>query len=75
LPPSHAPEAEQESAFVEVQTSVAASPLITDAGFAASDTVGAGGAGEEPLASAGAHCGCSVRPQAASASASTATGS
>ncbi len=40
LAPDHAPEAEQEVASVEDQTSVEDAPLATDAGFAASDTVG-----------------------------------
>ena len=41
--PNQAPEAVQESAFVEDQVSVEDPPLATDAGLAASDTVGAGG--------------------------------
>jgi hypothetical protein len=40
LGPDHAPEAEQEVASVEDQVSIAAPPLVTDVGFAASDTVG-----------------------------------
>ena len=43
LSPNQAPEAVQESAFVEDQVSVDDPPLATDAGLAASDTVGAGG--------------------------------
>ena len=43
LSPDQAPEAVQESAFVEDQVSVEDPPLATDAGLAASDTVGAGG--------------------------------
>jgi hypothetical protein len=45
--PDHAPEAEQEVAFVEDQVSVEDAPLATDVGFAASDTVGTGGGGGE----------------------------
>jgi len=40
LAPDHAPEAEQEVAFVEDQASIEFPPLVTDVGFAASDTVG-----------------------------------
>jgi hypothetical protein len=40
LGPDHAPEAEQEVASVEDQVSIAAPPLVTDVGFAASDKVG-----------------------------------
>ena len=43
LVPDQAPEAAQELAFVEDQVSVEDSPFATDGGFAASDTVGAGG--------------------------------
>ena len=43
LSPDQAPEAVQESAFVEDQVSVEAAPITTDGGFAASDTVGVGG--------------------------------
>ncbi|HMH17821.1 MAG TPA: hypothetical protein VK572_06695, partial [Burkholderiales bacterium] len=43
LLPAHAPEATQEVALVEDQVSVAAPPLVTDAGLTASDAVGAGG--------------------------------
>ncbi len=43
MAPDHAPEAEQEVAFVEDQVSIEESPLATDVGFAVSDTVGAGG--------------------------------
>ena len=43
LSPNQAPEAVQELAFVEDQVSVEDPPLATDAGLAASDTVGAGG--------------------------------
>lgn len=46
--PDHAPEAEQEVAFVEDQSRVEAPPLATDAGFAASDTLGDGG-GVDPV--------------------------
>ena len=45
LAPDHAPEAEQEVAFVEDQVSVEDPPLATVVGFAASDTVGNGGGG------------------------------
>jgi len=45
LAPDHAPEAEQEVAFVEDQVSVEDPPLATNVGFAASDTVGNGGGG------------------------------
>jgi len=41
--PDQTPEGVQESAFVEDQVSVEDPPLATDAGLAASDTVGAGG--------------------------------
>ena len=46
--PDHAPDAEQEVAFVEDQVSVEDAPLATDVGFAVSDTVGTGGGGGEP---------------------------
>jgi hypothetical protein len=48
LAPDHAPEAEQEVAFVENQVSIKARPLVTGVGFAASDTVGSGGGGGVP---------------------------
>lgn len=48
LAPDHAPEATQESAWVDDQARVEVPPLATDVGFAASDTVGAGGGGTEP---------------------------
>jgi hypothetical protein len=41
--PDQTPEGVQESAFVEDQVGVEDPPLATDAGLAASDTVGAGG--------------------------------
>jgi len=41
LAPDHAPEAEQEVAFVEDQASIEDPPLATSEGIAASDTVGA----------------------------------
>jgi hypothetical protein len=41
--PDQTPEATQEVALVEDQVSVEVPPLVTDAGFAASDTVGTGG--------------------------------
>jgi len=55
LVPDHAAEARQEVALVEDQVSVEDPPLVSDVGFAASDTVGGGGAPEtmtvaEPLA-------------------------
>ena len=40
LVPDHAPEAEQDVAFVEDQVSMEVAPLVTDVGFAANDTVG-----------------------------------
>ena len=43
LAPDQPPEAVQEVAFVEDQLSIEDPPLATDAGFAASDTVGTGG--------------------------------
>ena len=43
LVPDQAPEAAQELAFVEDQVRVEASPIATDGGFAASDTVATGG--------------------------------
>ena len=43
LSPDQAPEAVQELAFVEDQVRVEASPLGTDGGIAASDTVAIGG--------------------------------
>ena len=48
LLPDHAPEATQEVALVDDQVSVDDPPLATDVGFAASDTVGAGGGGGMP---------------------------
>jgi hypothetical protein len=45
LVPDQPPEAVQEVALVEDQVSVEAPPLVTDVGFAASDTVGTGGGG------------------------------
>jgi hypothetical protein len=45
LLPDHAPEAEQELAFVEDQARVEDPPLATDAGLTASDTIGDGGGG------------------------------
>lgn len=42
LAPDQLPEAVQEVAFVEDQVSVEDPPLVTDLGFAASDTVGSG---------------------------------
>ena len=43
--PAQTPEGVQESEFVEDQVSVEDPPLATDAGLAASDTVGTGGGG------------------------------
>ena len=43
LGPDHAPEAKQEVASVEDQVSMEGPPLVTDVGFAASETVGTGG--------------------------------
>ena len=48
LVPDQLPEAVQDAAFVEDQASVDDPPLVTDVGFAASDTVGAGGGGGVP---------------------------
>ena len=48
LVPDHASEARQEVALVEDQVSVADPPLVTDVGFAASDTVGPRGGGGVP---------------------------
>jgi hypothetical protein len=48
LLPDHAPEAVQEVALVEDQVSVEDAPLVTEVGFAVSDTVGAGGGGGMP---------------------------
>ena len=44
-PTPHAPEEVQDVAFVEDQVSIENPPLVTDVGFAASDTVGVGGGG------------------------------
>jgi uncharacterized protein (UPF0147 family) len=50
LLPDHVPEARQEAASVEDQVSVEDSPLATETGFAARETVGAtGGAPGEPV--------------------------
>ena len=51
--PDHAPEAEQELAFVEDQARVEDAPLATDAGFATSDTMGDCGGGVDPAQLAG----------------------
>ena len=48
LAPDQPPEAVQDVAFAEDQVSVDVPPLATAAGFAVSDTVGAGGGGGEP---------------------------
>jgi hypothetical protein len=48
LVPDHAPDAVQVSALVDDQVSVEDPPLATEVGFAASDTVGAGGGGGVP---------------------------
>ena len=48
LAPDQPPEALQEVAFVEDHASVVDAPLATDVGFAAIDTVGAGGGGGVP---------------------------
>ncbi|HKQ25235.1 MAG TPA: hypothetical protein VJT81_12405 [Burkholderiales bacterium] len=45
LLPDQAPEAEHEVAFVDDHVSVDDPPLVTDVGFACSDTVGADGGG------------------------------
>jgi hypothetical protein len=46
--PDQPPEAVQDVAFVEDQISVDDPPLVTDVGFAASDTLGTGGIGVPP---------------------------
>jgi hypothetical protein len=53
LLPDHAPEAEQEVAFVEDQVSIEDPLLVTDAGLAARDTVGDGGKSTPPVQFAG----------------------
>ncbi len=53
----HAPEATQEAASVDDQVSVEEPPLVTDAGFAVSDTVGTGGGGAASPEPAGADAG------------------
>jgi hypothetical protein len=78
LEPDHAPEAEQEIAFVEDQVMVEVPPLATDVGFAASDTVGTGGGVEPPwlLWTVSRPVGAtSPLPQPANAKASTGTSS
>jgi hypothetical protein len=67
--PDHAPEAEQEVASVEDQVSIEEPLLATDAGFAASDTVGGDVAPPEPANVTGSP----VPPQAAIARASRGT--
>lgn len=70
--PDHAPDAEQELAFAEDQVSIEDPPLATDAGFAASNTVGPGGVGAP--GSAGIHWGSlPPPPQAATAKVSRET--
>jgi len=69
LTPDHAPEAEQEVAFVEDQVSIEDPPLVTDVGFAARTT-----AGTEELAAPPPPSG-STPPQPANARASTGTSS
>ena len=49
LAPDQPPEAVQEVALVEDQTSVDDPPLVTDVGFAVSDTVDTGGGGGAPF--------------------------
>jgi len=71
LLPVQAPEAVQEIAFVEDQVSVEGPPMVTDVGFAASDTVG----GVDPPEPAGADSGPPAPPQAAHTRASTGTNS
>jgi hypothetical protein len=39
MAPDHAPEAEQAVAFIEDQVSIEDPPLVTEVGFAASETV------------------------------------
>jgi len=72
LLPDHAPEAVQELAFVEDQASMEDSPLATELGLAARDTIGDGGGGVDPVQLAGSG---PAPPQAASASASSGTSS
>jgi hypothetical protein len=72
LLPDHAPEAEQEVAFVEDQVSIEDPLLVTDAGLAASDTIGDGGRGTSPVQFAGSD---PAPPQAAIARASRGTSS
>jgi hypothetical protein len=71
LAPDHAPDAEQEPAFVEDHVSVEDPPLATDVGFAESDTVGTGG-GVDPPEAAGADP-VSAPPQAERAKESSGT--
>ena len=52
LLPDHAPEATQELALFDDQVSMEDTPLAMDAGFAASDTAGGGGAALPQLAGA-----------------------
>ncbi|MGC2518237.1 MAG: hypothetical protein WA373_03915 [Burkholderiales bacterium] len=73
MAPDHAPEAEQEVASVEDQVSIEDPPFVTDAGFAASDTVGTGGRGVELTEPAGANTGAPSPPQAANARTSKGT--
>ena len=70
LAPDHAPVAVQDAALVEDQVRVEVPPLVTDVGFAASDTVGAVGA----AAAVGAEF-TVPPPQAESTEASTGTSS
>jgi len=72
--PDHAPEAVQEVASVEDHVSIEGLPLVTDAGFAVSDTVGAGGGGVVPPEPADV-TGSLAPPQAAIARVSTGTSS
>jgi len=71
LVPDHAPDAVQKVAFVEDQVRVEDPPLVTDVGFAASDTVG----GVDPPEPAGADSASPAPPQAAHASAIRGTNS
>ena len=72
LLPDHAPEARQEVALVDDQVSIEEPPLVTDAGFAVSDRVGADGVPPPELVNA---TGSPAPPQAAIARANRGTSS
>ena len=71
MEPDHPPEAVHEVASVEDQVSIEGLPLATDAGFAESDTVGAG----DVPAEAASVTGSLAPPQAATARVSMGTSS